>query len=98
MIRKPGTPGFFPCTEANMPFMTKPARRVEWTMERIAALTTPDVRQLRLNAERLNDPEIVERCDAVLGERPRGRGPGAKSRAGASRTGEKKASGPGEAA
>jgi hypothetical protein len=54
-----------------MAFMMKPARRVEWTSERIAALTTPDVRQLRVNAERLSNPEIVERCDAVLKERRR---------------------------
>lgn len=62
-----------------MAFMIKPSRRVEWTHERIAALTTPDVRQLRLNAERLNDPEIVGRCDAVLKARPRGAGPGSKA-------------------
>jgi hypothetical protein len=29
------------------------------------------VRQLRVNAERLNAPEIMERCDAVLSERRR---------------------------
>ncbi len=49
----------------------RPARSVDWTTERIAALATPEVKQLRANAERLNDPEIVERCNAVLGERPR---------------------------
>ena len=59
-----------------MAFMSKPSRRVEWTSERIAALTTPDIKQLRLNAERLNEPEIVGRCDAVLKARPRGTGPG----------------------
>ena len=59
-----------------MAFMSKPSRRVEWTSERIAALTTPDIKQLRVNAERLNEPEIVERCDAVLKARPRGTGPG----------------------
>ena len=62
-----------------MAFMMKPARRVEWTSERIAALTTPDVRQLRVNAERLNNTEVVERCDAVLKARPRGTGPGTKA-------------------
>jgi hypothetical protein len=63
-----------------MAFMMKPARRIEWTSERIAALTTPDVRQLRVNAERLNNTEVVERCDAVLKARPRGTGPGSKPR------------------
>jgi hypothetical protein len=51
--------------------ITRPGRSVDWTKERIAGLTTPDVRQLRANAERLNAPEIMERCDAVLGERRR---------------------------
>ena len=40
-----------------------------WTKERIDALATAAVRQLRFNAERLNDPQIVERCDGVLHER-----------------------------
>jgi hypothetical protein len=49
---------------------------VDWTKDRIDTLPTPDVKQLRANAERLNDPEIMKRCDAVLDERPRGGGPG----------------------
>jgi len=69
----------------------RPARSVDWTKDRIAALATPEVRQLRANAERLNDPEIMERCDAVLGERPRGGGPGAKPKSGAPRPRKKKA-------
>jgi hypothetical protein len=47
----------------------RPGRSVDWTKEKITGLTTPDVRQLRVNAERLNAPEIMERCDAVLSER-----------------------------
>jgi hypothetical protein len=49
--------------------IARPTRTVEWGRERIAALTTAEVQQLRANAERLNDPEIKERCDAVLSER-----------------------------
>jgi hypothetical protein len=49
--------------------IAKPTRTVEWSLDRIAALTTPEVQQLRANAERLNSPEIKERCDAVLSER-----------------------------
>ncbi len=49
----------------------RPGRSVDWTKEKIAGLSTPDVRQLRVNAERLNAPEIMERCDAVLSERRR---------------------------
>jgi hypothetical protein len=47
------------------------SRSVDWTKERIALLGTVEVKQLRANAERLNDPEIVGRCNEVLGERPR---------------------------
>lgn len=49
--------------------IARPTRTVEWTSDRIAALTTIEVQQLRANAERLNDPEIKERCDAVLSGR-----------------------------
>lgn len=49
--------------------IARPTRTVEWGHDRIAALTTPEVQQLRANAERLNDPEIRDRCDAVLSER-----------------------------
>ena len=76
----------------------RPGRSVDWTKEKIAALTTPDVRQLRANAERLNAPEVMEVCDAVLGERPRGSGASAKPRSGARRPGEKKDPKPGGAA
>jgi len=44
-------------------------RTVEWTKERIARLATPDIAQLRVNAERLNDPDVIGRCDEVLAER-----------------------------
>jgi len=59
--------------------IARPTRVVEWTSERIAALTTTEVQQLRANAERLNDPEIKERCDTVLSERRKAAS--AKSRA-----------------
>ena len=44
---------------------------LEWTQERISALTTPEVRQLRDNAERLQEPEIVATCEEILRARPR---------------------------
>ena len=49
----------------------KPSRSVNWTQERIGALSTPDIRQLRDNAVRLNDPDIMKRCEAILSERAR---------------------------
>ena len=46
-----------------------PRRTVEWSKDRIAGLATPEITQLRVNAERLNDPDIMGRCDEVLKER-----------------------------
>lgn len=74
-----------------------PSRSVSWTRERIAALTTPDVKQLRANAERLNDPEIMERCDSVLSERRKAAAAAAKA-ASASRAAAKKLEETGEKA
>ncbi len=49
----------------------KPARGQDWTSERIDRLETPDVRQLRENAEKLGATEVVALCDAALNARPR---------------------------
>ena len=46
----------------------------QWTRERIDTLSTPEVKQLRDNAQRLNESEIATLCDEILGKRPRGRG------------------------
>ena len=46
-----------------------------WTREKISTLTTPEVRQLRVNAARLLETEIAVLCDEVLGARPRGLAP-----------------------
>lgn len=43
-----------------------------WTKEKISTLTTLEVRQLRVNAERLLESEVAALCDEVLGARPRG--------------------------
>lgn len=61
------------------------ARVALWTLEKIAALSTPEIRQLRANAERLQEDDIAALCAQVLGERPRGlaaaRAPAKKKRA-----------------
>ena len=61
------------------------ARVALWTLEKITALSTPEIRQLRANAERLQEAEIEALCVQVLGERPRGmaaaRAPAKKKRA-----------------
>jgi hypothetical protein len=49
------------------PAPTRPS--TDWSKERIAGLVTADIAQLRRNAERLNDPDVVSRCDQVMGER-----------------------------
>ena len=39
---------------------------LDWTKDRIQTLTKPEVKQLRANAERLQEPEVVALCDEVL--------------------------------
>ena len=39
---------------------------MDWTKDRIQTLTKPEVKQLRANAERLQEPEVVALCDEVL--------------------------------
>lgn len=38
----------------------------DWTAERIAQLTVADIKQLRENAERLNEPGVAALCSAAL--------------------------------
>ncbi len=47
------------------------SRATVWTSERIDKLTPPEVKQLRANAERLQEPEIAELCTKSLKARPR---------------------------
>jgi len=39
---------------------------MDWTKDRIQTLTKPEVKQLRANAERLDEPGVVALCDEVL--------------------------------
>jgi hypothetical protein len=48
------------------------ARTALWTLEKISALSTPEVRQLHANAQRLEEEEIAALCTQVLTGRPRG--------------------------
>ena len=50
----------------------------EWTLERIEQLTVQDIKQLRENAERLNEDAVVALCSAALSAA----GPRGRSRAG----------------
>ncbi|MGH8690588.1 MAG: hypothetical protein ACREUS_06120 [Burkholderiales bacterium] len=58
--------------------LVKPGRSAAWTKDRIEGLTTPEVRQLRDNAQRLSEEQIVGLCDEVLKGRPRGGAKAAK--------------------
>lgn len=47
------------------------ARAHDWTPERIAKLSAQEIKQLRANAERLNEPELAALCDRMLTEQRR---------------------------
>jgi hypothetical protein len=51
--------------------LVKPGRTAAWTKDRIEGLSTAEVRQLRDNAARLSEAEIVALCDEVIKARPR---------------------------
>lgn len=38
----------------------------DWPLERIAKLSVAEIKQLRANAERLDEPELVELCSHAL--------------------------------
>ncbi|MFY9315424.1 MAG: hypothetical protein WAO95_07675 [Burkholderiales bacterium] len=40
---------------------------MDWTLDRIQTLSKPEVKNLRANAERLQEPGVVALCDKVLG-------------------------------
>jgi hypothetical protein len=42
-----------------------------WTRDRVAALKTADIRQLRINADKLHERDVVALCDEVLATRPK---------------------------
>ena len=44
----------------------KPVRAQGWSLDRIAQLSTDDIKQLRENAQRLNEAEVVAMCDEAL--------------------------------
>lgn len=57
---------------------------MDWTKDRIQTLTKPEVKQLRANAERLDEPGVVALCDEVLGSKakPAGTAAARKAKAG----------------
>ena len=61
--------------------LVRPGRSAAWTKDRIEALSTAEVRQLRDNAQRLSEAEIVGLCEEVLKARPKTGGGKAVKRA-----------------
>src|SRR3954465_3886953 len=55
----------------------------EWTVARIAELSVQEIKHLRDNAERLNEPSLVERCRAALQQARSHRGQQAQRKSGA---------------
>jgi hypothetical protein len=47
-------------------------RVTTWSREQIDKLTTPDLKALLANAERLQETEVATLCRAILTARPRG--------------------------
>jgi hypothetical protein len=50
-------------------------RVAKWNKEQIDKLSTPELRVLLENAERLKEPEVAALCNELLDSRPRGRAP-----------------------
>lgn len=46
--------------------LVQPGRSAAWTREKIDSLSSPEVRQLRENAQRLAETEVASLCDQVL--------------------------------
>jgi hypothetical protein len=58
---------------AQQPMRITPRGRVaKWSKEQLDKLSTPELRVLLANAERLNEPEVAALCTEILDARPRG--------------------------
>ena len=47
-------------------------RIATWTPEKLATLSTAELKTLLENAERLGEPEVAQLCRAIIKKRPRG--------------------------
>lgn len=55
-------------------------RVASWSREQYDNLSTPELRALMANAERLNEPEVAALCSEILDKRPRGHAPAPRGR------------------
>ena len=53
-------------------------RVATWTRERLEKMSTPELRALLDNAERLKETEIAQLCSEILDKRPHGHTPARK--------------------
>jgi hypothetical protein len=51
----------------------KRGHAADWTLERVSKLSSPEIKRLRENAERLQEPEVISLCDRALEECGRSR-------------------------
>jgi hypothetical protein len=51
--------------------LDKPDRAAKWTIERLGRMTVQEIKQLRENAERLNETAVAALCSEALKGRPR---------------------------
>ena len=49
-----------------MPQIFKSGHAADWTLDRVARLTPQEIKSLRENAMRLNEPAVVTICDEAL--------------------------------
>jgi hypothetical protein len=60
--------------------ITQRGRVARWTREKLDTLSTIELRQLYVNAQRLQETEIATMCNDILTARPRGVAPVRKAR------------------
>ena len=56
-------------------------RIANWSAEQLDKLTTPELRALMANAQRLNEGEVAALCSKILDGRPRGHAPAPRRKA-----------------
>ncbi|HZQ75018.1 MAG TPA: hypothetical protein VFB08_19050 [Burkholderiales bacterium] len=49
-----------------MPQIFKRGHAEDWTLDRVARLSAEEIKRLRENAARLNEPDVVNLCDQEL--------------------------------
>ena len=64
----------------------KSARAAEWTAERLSRLSAQEIKQLRENAERMNEAAVVQLCSEALAGKGRSRTAGRRGAAARTRT------------